>query len=471
MTDAFARLNAALEGRYRIERQLGQGGMATVYLATDVRHQRQVAVKVLRSDLAAALGSDRFLREIRIAANLTHPHILPLHDSGEADGFLYYVMPYIVGQTLRERIEKEGALPVTEAVRIVCEVVDALALAHSQGVVHRDVKPDNVMLTGGHAMVADFGVAKAVSDATDLERNTTAGTALGTPAYMAPEQAAADPHVDHRADLYAVGVMAYELLAGRTPFAGLSAHAMLAAHVTEQPEPVRKYRDQVSGELESVVMKCLAKKPADRWQSAQELLPHLEAVRTSSGNLTPTDTRPIAAAAVSRRPRSASWLWAASIAGLLLAVGGASWLLTGANGPPGVDRIAVVPFADASGQDGEFLNAMHNSLIASLAGIDGATVVARSAVMKYQDERLPDREISAELNIGGIVDAQVFRIGERARLTVQFSEALTSGLLWAETYDLAGDDVFAVQDSLVGLVTIGISTALRAPDPTERQDR
>jgi len=267
MSDSLDNLKSALAGRYDIDREIGQGGMATVYVARDVKHNRQVAVKVLRPDLAAALGHERFLREIEIAANLTHPHILPLYDSGEADGFLYYVMPYIKGDTLRDRIDKEGELPIAEAVRIIREVTDALSFAHSQGVVHRDIKPDNIMLSGRHAMVMDFGVAKAVSEATGRNQLTTAGMALGTPTYMAPEQATADPHVDHRADIYAVGIMAYELLAGRTPFQGASPQAVLAAHVTEEAEPVSKHRNQVSPELESVVMKCLAKRPADRWQS------------------------------------------------------------------------------------------------------------------------------------------------------------------------------------------------------------
>ncbi len=301
MTDRLDDLKAALQGRYEIERELGHGGMATVYLANDIRHHRQVAVKVLRPDLAAALGPERFLREIRIAANLTHPHILPLHDSGEAEGFLYYVMPYIKGQTLRDRIDKEGELPIAEAVRIIRQVTDALAFAHSQGVVHRDIKPDNVMLTGGHAIVADFGVAKAVSEATGRDKLTTAGVALGTPAYMSPEQATADPHVDHRADIYAVGAMAYEVLAGRTPFTGATPQSVLAAHVTEQPDPVSKHRDQVSGELEAVIMKCLAKKPADRWQSADEMLPYLDASATPSGGLTPAGTRPVRAVSGPRK--------------------------------------------------------------------------------------------------------------------------------------------------------------------------
>ncbi len=292
MPSSLEDLGAALAGRYEIDKEIGQGGMATVYLADDLRHERKVAVKVLRPDLAAALGAERFLREIKIAANLTHPHILPLHDSGEADGFLYYVMPYIQGDTLRERIEKEVELPVAEAVRILREVTDALAFAHSHGVIHRDIKPDNIMLSGGHAMVMDFGVAKAVSEATGREKITTVGVALGTPAYMSPEQATADQHVDHRSDIYAVGAMAYELLAGRPPFQAATPQGVLAAQVTEAPEPVSKHRDQVSPQLEALVMKCLAKKPADRWQRTDELLHSLEALSTPSGGITPTDMAP-----------------------------------------------------------------------------------------------------------------------------------------------------------------------------------
>src|SRR5438552_64199 len=226
--DPRDQLQRALGSAYCIDRELGQGGMSTVWLAEDVKHGRKVAVKVLRPELAAALGADRFTREIQIAARLQHPHILPLLDSGESDGFLWYVMPYVEGQSLRDRVVREGELPVHEAVRLLVEVVDALAFAHAQGVVHRDIKPDNVLLSGRHALVMDFGVAKAVSEAGTREAGggrhalTTAGVALGTPAYMAPEPATAEPNLDHRVDIYAVGVMGYELLTGRTPFAGLT---------------------------------------------------------------------------------------------------------------------------------------------------------------------------------------------------------------------------------------------------------
>ena len=296
MPDELDRLKTALADRYGIEREVGSGGMATVYLAEDLKHHRKVAVKVLRSDLAAALGAERFLREIEIAAQLQHPHILTLIDSGEADGFLYYIMPFVEGESLRAKLARERELPIPEAARILRDVVDALAHAHAHGVVHRDIKPDNVLLSGHHAVVTDFGVAKAVSEATGRNQLTTAGVALGTPAYMAPEQAVADPHIDHRADIYAIGALAYELLTGRPPFIGDNAQQVLAAHVTDPPDPVTRYRETVPPALAELVMRCLAKKPADRWQSTAELLPHIETFTTPSGGITPTDTQPVEAA-------------------------------------------------------------------------------------------------------------------------------------------------------------------------------
>ena len=266
--------------------------MATVYLAEDLKHHRRVALKVLRPDLAATLGADRFLREVTIAAGLQHPHVLPLHDSGEAGGFLFYVMPFVDGQSLRDRLGREGELPVYEAVRVLRDVADALAYSHKHGVVHRDIKPENVMLSGRHAVVTDFGVAKAVSEATGRQQLTTIGVALGTPAYMSPEQATADPHVDHRADIYALGAMGYELLTGRPPFIGGSPQQVLAAHVTETAEPVTKHRASIPAPLAELIARCLEKKPADRPQSAEELVPQLEALLTPSGGMTPTAAHP-----------------------------------------------------------------------------------------------------------------------------------------------------------------------------------
>jgi tetratricopeptide (TPR) repeat protein/tRNA A-37 threonylcarbamoyl transferase component Bud32 len=339
MSEVFYRLTDALAERYAIERELGAGGMATVYLAEDLKHHRKVAVKVLRPELAAALGQDRFFQEIEIAASLHHPHILPLYDSGEADGFLYYVMPYEEGQSLREKLAREGELPIAEAVRILRDVVDALTHAHKHNVVHRDIKPDNVMLSGRHALVTDFGVAKAVSEATGRQKLTTEGIALGTPTYMSPEQAAADPHIDHRADIYAVGVVAYELLTGRPPFLGTTPQMILAAHMTDTPEPVHKYRESVPPALEQLVMKCLEKRPADRWQSADELLPQLEALATPSGGTVPTKVEIVGP--TTRR----KWRFAAAgvVLAILIAVVG---LMRFSRPDPTLDPnlLAVAPF-------------------------------------------------------------------------------------------------------------------------------
>ena len=287
--------------------------MATVYLAEDLKHHRKVAVKVLRPELAASVGAERFLQEIATAARFQHPHILPLLDSGEAGGFLYYVMPYVEGHNLRHRLNQHGELPVHDAVKIMLEVCDALSYAHARGVVHRDVKPDNVLLSGRHALVTDFGVAKALSEATGRHQLTSAGIALGTPAYMAPEQAAGESNIDGRVDIYALGVLGYELVSGRTPFTGRTSQEVLAMHVTQPPEPLCLHRPACPAELENVIMKCLAKRPADRWQTADELLAQLEPLATPSGGTTPTATRPMQAVTAASG-RGSWWRWAAGAA-------------------------------------------------------------------------------------------------------------------------------------------------------------
>jgi dienelactone hydrolase len=270
-------LRAAFADRYDIERELGHGGMATVYLARDRKHDRHVALKVLRPDLVSALGASRFLREIAIAAHLAHPHILTLIDSGEtaAGGFLYYVMPFAEGESLRERLARDGPLPLAEATRLLREVADALAYAHKQGVVHRDIKPDNVLLLGEHAVVVDFGIAKAVGQARHPETMTGTGISIGTPAYMAPEQAAGDPDVDLRADIYAVGVLAYEMIAGRPPFVG-TPQSVLASHITASAPPLDGLRKSLPPALSRIVMRCLEKDPAARYQNADALLGDLD---------------------------------------------------------------------------------------------------------------------------------------------------------------------------------------------------
>jgi eukaryotic-like serine/threonine-protein kinase len=387
LTDVTASALAdALSDRYHLDRELGQGGMAVVYLAEDLRHHRKVAVKVLRPELAATLGPERFLREIEVAANLQHPHILPLLDSGEASGLLYYVMPFVEGQSLRDRLQKEGELPVLEAVRLLRDVADALAAAHAKGVVHRDIKPENVMLSGRHALVTDFGVAKAVTEATGRHEVTTAGVALGTPIYMAPEQAAADPHVDHRADLYAFGVTAYEVLTGQPPFLGLTAQAILAAHLTQSPTPITELRATVPVPLAQLIMRCLAKKPADRPQSAEEILTVLEAVATPSGGVTPTDTRPIPAQLTRDRR---SWLMGAGVLAVL-GIGLMLWRTSQgrATHPLNQDLVAVLPFRVAGADPSlQYLRqGMVDLLQAKLTGAGGPRAAdARSVLAAVRD--------------------------------------------------------------------------------------
>lgn len=323
MTALHPSLLSVLSDRYRIERELGQGGMATVYLAEDRKHRRKVAIKVMRPELATHLGAERFLREIQITAKLQHPNILTLIDSGEAAGgqgasspLLYYVMPYVEGESLRDRLVRERTLPPADAARILLDVLDALAYAHQRGVVHRDIKPENIMLTGRHALVMDFGVAKAAAAAATVDpvaggTLTLLGLAIGTPAYMAPEQAAGQAAADGRVDLYAVGVTAYEMLSGAPPFTGSSPQAVLAAHLTQAPRPLQEHCPALPAAFAGAIMRCLAKDPALRWQSADELIAHLEPFTT------PTAV-PVVGPRKRLLPRPRRWLLVAPALGLLV---------------------------------------------------------------------------------------------------------------------------------------------------------
>ena len=271
MNDPSERLAAALAGRYTIERELGAGGMATVYLAQDLKHNRKVALKVLRPELAAALGHERFLREITTTANLRHPHILPLYDSGEADGFLFYVMPLVEGESLRDRLDREKQLSIDDALGIAREVADALGYAHERGVIHRDIKPENILLERGHAAVADFGIARAL-DTAGGDKLTQTGMAIGTPSYMSPEQSSGDAELDGRSDLYSLGCVLYEMLAGEPPYTGPSAQAIIAKRLTEPVPRVSTLRETVTPALEHALGRVLAKAPADRFRTAEEFV-------------------------------------------------------------------------------------------------------------------------------------------------------------------------------------------------------
>ncbi|HEX2636147.1 MAG TPA: serine/threonine-protein kinase, partial [Gemmatimonadales bacterium] len=320
MSDLLA---AALADRYHVERELGRGGMATVYLARDLRHDRPVALKVLRPELAATLGPERFLQEIRIAARLQHPHILPVHDSGEAAGNreaggreagrLWYTMPYVEGESLRQRMTREGQLPLDQAVRIASQVLNALGYAHAHGVIHRDIKPENILLEGDEAVVADFGVARAVTAAGE-DRLTETGLALGTPAYMSPEQAGGSRELDGRSDLYAVGCVVYEMLAGQPPFVGVTAQQLLARHAMDPVPPLRTVRAAVPEGIEQAVLRALSKVPADRFGTAAEFAQALAAPRdtaavSTSRPLRPGRPRTIALAAAALGLSLAGYLW------------------------------------------------------------------------------------------------------------------------------------------------------------------
>jgi eukaryotic-like serine/threonine-protein kinase len=311
-------LERALSDRYTIERELGRGGMATVYLATDTRHHRKVAVKVLHPELSAVIGSERFLKEIEVTAGLQHPHILPLFDSGDAAGQLYYVMPFVDGETLRARLDREKQLPIDDTIRIATEVASALEYAHRHRVVHRDIKPENILLHDGTALVADFGIALAVQDA-GTERMTQTGLSLGTPQYMAPEQAMGDRSVGHRADIYALGAVAYEMLVGEPPFTGPTAQAIVAKLVTDEPVPPSRLRRSISPALEGAVLRALEKLPADRWPSAQAFVEAMTAPGTA------------ARLAAVRDRRAAPWGWVAAVAASALAAWG--WLRSAPTAP------------------------------------------------------------------------------------------------------------------------------------------
>jgi tRNA A-37 threonylcarbamoyl transferase component Bud32/WD40 repeat protein len=311
----LAPLASALSGRYEIDREIGRGGMATVYLARDLKHDRKVALKVLQPDLAAALGAERFLTEIRTTANLQHPHILPLHDSGDANGSLFYVMPFVEGETLRARLERNGPLPIDDALTITREVLSALDYAHRAHVVHRDIKPENILLHDGHALVADFGIALAVQQAGGA-RMTQTGLSLGTPQYMSPEQAMGERQIDGRADIYATGAVLYEMLTGEPPFAGQTVQAIVAKVMTERPTPPSTLRDTVPASVEAAVLRSLAKLPADRFASAKEFADALSV--------------PSSAPVARRRPESAILPWAVAGAALIAAVvASAAWLRRG----------------------------------------------------------------------------------------------------------------------------------------------
>jgi len=468
VSDTFKRLRESLGARYGIERELGRGGMATVFLAKDLKHDREVAIKVLHPDLAATIGAERFEREIKLAAKLQHPHILGLYDSGDADGLFYYVMPFVKGESLRDRIDREKMLPIDDAIRITLEVASALGHAHAQGIIHRDIKPENILLTGEHSLVADFGIARAASEA-GQQKLTQTGMAVGTPVYMAPEQSSGDV-VGPPADIYSLGCMLYEMLSGEPPFNGANAMAIMARHLMEQPPSVRVVRNTVPEEIEQAIFIALNKSPVDRPQTAQQFAELLSGVygatstmrvmRSTRSMMTPMPMTAQYPVAVAPPPlpwyKTTGGLWSGF--GLVVAAASSIWAFTvgplGANKRPvalteEMRRVAVLFFEDRSRDSslGPVADGLTDGLIRTLSTSPSITVISRGGVEPYRGSDVREDSIARALRVGLLVRGAVEQNGDRVRVEVRLDDA--SGVrLQSEAFTMARDSVLLLQDSL-----------------------
>ncbi len=421
----FETFRDSLADRYRVDRPLGAGGMATVFLAHDIRHDRPVAIKVLRSDVSEALGRERFLREIRLAARLSHPHILPLFDSGEADGTLFFVMPVMQGQTLRERLAAHATLPVHEALRIAAEVADALDYAHRHDVVHRDIKPENILLHEGHAVVADFGIGKALAAAagSDHATMTQLGVVVGTPAYLSPEQAAGDV-VDGRSDLFALGCVLFEMLTGTVAFTGTSTSAVIARRFVHTPPLVSSLRADVPEAIAALTARLLAREPEGRFATGAEVA---DAARSQHATPTP---------------------------GTFAA-------------DPAPDRsIAVLPFANLSGdaENDFFSDGLAEELITDLSSVQALRVISRASARQLKGTTKGMREIGRLLGVRYALTGSARKAGNALRVTAQLVDTSTDAQLWAERFSGTLDDVFDVQERMSRAIVAALQVTLSSPE-------
>jgi eukaryotic-like serine/threonine-protein kinase len=410
-------LQVSLGSGYTVERELGGGGMSRVFLAEEVRFRRKVVIKLLPADFAGSINAERFEREIQMVARLQHPNILPLLTAGEADGLLYYTMPFVEGESLRERILRDGRLPIAESLRIASEVADALACAHRGGVVHRDIKPENILLSAGHAVVADFGIAKAIAVSrtrtpgpNDGASLTQVGTSLGTPAYMSPEQAVGEQDLDGRTDIYSLGCTLYEMLCGSQPFTGASAPAVIAKRFTQTPAPLRTVNSAIPAEVERLVARATQREPSDRFGTAEQLLAALSSAIAAPWGRPEMDDTP---------------------------------------------SVAVLPFANlsASADDEYFSDGMTDEVINTLSRVPGIRVAARTSSFAFKGQRVDLREIARQLGVQSILEGSVRRAGSRVRISVQLVGAADGLQVWSEKYDRELADVFALQDEIA--VAIG----------------
>jgi serine/threonine protein kinase/tetratricopeptide (TPR) repeat protein len=476
--DLLDQLQRALGSAYQVERELGGGGMAHIFVATDSALGRRVVFKVLAPGVAAGVNMERFHREVRLAASLQHPHVVPLHAAGQADGLLYYTMPFVAGESLKQRVEREGALPVAEAVRLLREVADALTFAHRRGILHRDLKPANILLSEGHALVADFGIAKALSastgesDGSDAAPTLTAtGMIVGTPAYMAPEQVVSDQGVDHRSDLYALGCLGYELLTGRPPFQGTSARALLSAHLVELPTPVTALRPDTPPDVDGLILSLLAKAPEDRPPTAAavlERLSELERVPTAEREAPGPPIR------IRMQPVLIGAAALLLISAVILAVRRGNW---GGHAAAAPRILAVLPFKNLGSPENQyFADGLTEEITSRLADVKELGVISRTSADRYRNSTALLKQIGRELGAGYVLEGSVRWEKQadgttRIRVTPQLISVEDDRHLWAERYDADLRDVFDVQTGIAEQVTAALGIIISGSAAASARER